>query len=277
MLNVTAKSLLAAIAISMAFTSCGDKDKEGAMALYQQSQEAVAARNFAGAVELLDTLNSRYPEQTAIRRDGLRVRAAAIEGMAIDSIATSSQALAEATLAVENLRGDFRHIEGYGGLDGYFIPKKAPQKVMTATGIQPRVSEKGLFYMVVNVQGKAIGLRSLEFLAGGESVVSSELSPMRVIKVEGSESASFNPEDLVGVGAWVKNHSGAMKVVMHGSKSNTSVKIDKDMRQQIVDCYDYSSAIQAQRLASIKREKFERMLATARDQLANLPAPQQQQ
>lgn len=274
MLNATIKSIAASVLAALAVVSCGDKDKAGATELFAQSEAAITAGNYAGAMTLLDTLNSRYAGQTDIRRQALRLRAEAMQGIAKDSIATVSRDLAEATLAVEMWSPKFTHITSSVGLDGYFLPKGVSDKMMTATGIQARVSEKGLFYIVVNVQGKAIGLNSLEFVDGAEQISSSRISSARVVSVEGSETASFNPEDLEGVGEWLKSHSGVSKVIIRGSKGNVTVKVDAKLRQELTECYQYSCALQAQRLASIKREKFERMLATARDQIANMQPEQ---
>ena len=275
MFSAISKTTLAAVLLALSLASCGNKERESAAALYADSEQAIATGNYSGALVMLDTLNSRFPEQTQIRKDALRLRAMAMEGLATDSISAGSEALAVATLRVEELRPGFRHVDSSVGLEGYFIPKDAPEKVMTTTGLQPRVSDKGFFYIVANVQGKAIGFSSLEFVAGALAISSSEISPARVVKVEGSESVSFNPEDLEGVGAWLVDNPGVSKAVLHGTKGSVTVKIDDKLRKQLVDCYLYSEALQAQRLASLKREKYERMLATARDQLANLPQPEE--
>ena len=274
MFNAINKTLLAALGLSLALASCSDKEREGAAALYSDADAAVKAGNYGGALVMLDTLNSRYAGQTEIRKDALRLRAMAMEGVATDSIAAGSRALAEATVRVEEWRPKFRHVDSSVGLEGYFLPVGVSEKVMTATGIQPRVSDKGFFYIVANVQGKSIGLQSIEFVDGAASVSSSSISPSRIIKVEGSESASFNPEELEGIGAWVADHPGTSKIVLRGSKGSADVKVNDKLRMQIVDCYEYSRALQAQRLASLRREKYERMLATARDQIANLPQPE---
>lgn len=271
MFNAINKMLLILSLSAFMLGSCGDKAKEGASQLYAESKAALESRNYQGALTLLDTLNTRYPDQTDIRRAALRLRASAMEGMAIDSISAGDAALAEATINLDALRPHFRHIDSSVGLDGYFLPEGVSDKVMTATGIQARVTDKGYFYIVANVQGRAIGLRSIELTDGSERISSSDVSSSRIVKVEGSESASFNPEDLVGVGAWLESHPKANKVILVGSKGNVNVKMDKKLRKEIVDCYLFSEALQAQRSASIKREKYERMLATARDQLANLP------
>ena len=271
MFNAINKTLLALSLSALMLCSCGDKAKEGASQLYAESNAALEARNYQGAITLLDTLNTRYPDQTEIRRAALRLRASAMEGMATDSISAGDAALAQATINLDALRPNFRHVDSSVGLDGYFLPNGVSDKVMTATGIQARVTDKGYFYIVANVQGRAIGLRAIELTDGSERVSSSDISSSRIVKVEGSESASFNPEDLVGVGAWLESHPKANKVILVGSKGNMSVKMDSKLRKEIVDCYLFSEALQVQRSASIKREKYERMLATARDQLANLP------
>ena len=271
MFNAINKTLLALSLSALMLCSCGDKAKEGASQLFAESNAALEARNYQGAITLLDTLNTRYPDQTEIRRAALRLRASAMEGMATDSISAGDAALAQATINLDALRPNFRHVDSSVGLDGYFLPNGVSDKVMTATGIQARVTDKGYFYIVANVQGRAIGLRAIELTDGSERVSSSDISSSRIVKVEGSESASFNPEDLVGVGAWLESHPKANKVILVGSKGNVSVKMDSKLRKEIVDCYLFSEALQAQRSASIKREKYERMLATARDQLANLP------
>ncbi len=276
MLNAINKTLIAAVvAAACSLAACSDKELDGAMALYQAAETGIGEARYSEALATLDTLNARYPEQTQVRRDALRLRALAMQGLALDSISAGSEALAAATIDREARDPEFRHVDSSVGLEGYFLPKGVDEKVMMGTCIQPRVSDKGFFYIVANVQGRSIGLRAIEFVDGAESASSADISPARIIRVEGSESASFNPEDLEGIGEWLLAHPGASKIVLKGSKSNASVKLDAKMRSQLVKCYEYSRALQAQRLARLKREKYERMLATARDQLANLPAPEQ--
>lgn len=271
--NKTLVSLLTSMVMLVAvgaLTSCSNADKENAQALLTQTEQQIEQKNYRDAIILLDTLNSRYPAQTQLRREGLRLRAVAMEGIAIDSIEAADRDLAVATLRLDSIRPLFKHITSSVGLDGYFIPQEATDQVMTSTGISPRVSEKGYFYLVANVQGKAIGLKAVSFVDGAGEITSSEISASRVVSVEGSETASFNPEDLEGVGEWLAQHSSATKCVLKGSKSNVNVKLTAKERNQLVACYQFACALQSQRLASIHREKYERMLATARDQLANL-------
>ena len=94
MFSAINKTLCAALLVGLA--ACGNADREGAVALLDESRSAVSSRNFVKAIELLDTINSRYRGQTEIRREALAVRAEAMEGIAMDSISAGDQALAEA-------------------------------------------------------------------------------------------------------------------------------------------------------------------------------------
>ena len=277
MYSAISKSLAAIVLSAMVIlSSCGNKDAKEASALLSQSQEAIDAHNYAGALTLLDTLNSRYPKQLDIRRSGLRLRALAMEGMAMDSIAVADSILAWATLNREEFQRNFKHIDSSVGLEGYFLPEGTSDKMMTETAIQARVSDKGYFYIVANVQGRAIGLKSITLSDGSEQISSSEISPPRVVKVEGSESASFNPEELEGIGVWLIRHPSCSKITFNGIKGDVSIKMSKSLYNEITACDGFSEAMQAQRRASIRREKFERMLATARDQLANMPVAEEE-
>ena len=256
------------------FSACGDSEKAGAIELYNQANEQIESHQYNAALILLDTLNSRYPKQTEIRRDALRLRAMAMEGTALDSIGPAEEALAEATIRVQETQPTMYHVDSNVGLEGYFLPKGVDSKMMTSTGIQARVSDKGLLYYVVNVQGKRIGLNSFAFVSGAEQAGSTEISPSRIISVEGSESASFNPEDTEGMAEWLQNHDRNVKVVFIGTKGRAEIKMSDKLRNEILACYRFSTALQDQRKASLRREKLERMLQVARDQMANLPAPQ---
>ncbi len=260
-----------ATAILVAAFACGNADRDSAKALLEESRQAVEKHDYNKAFELIDTLNVRYRAETEVRREALVLRAQAMEGMAIDSISAGDKALAEATIALDAFEGKFHHVDSNVGLDGYYLPEGVSDKVMTATGIQPRVSDDGHFYIVANVQGRSIGLESIEFSANGASVCSSVLSPSRVIAVEGSEIASFTPEDLEGVAQWLIANPDIARCVLHGSKGNIDVKLTPAVKKQLVECAEYSQAVQAKRLALVHREKYERMLAAARDQLANMP------
>lgn len=276
MLHAINKLSLSCAIFAMFLCSCGNNDKAGADALLAESQTAISNRQFAEAITLLDTLNARYPKQTAERRQGLQLRASAMEGLAMDSIAAGDQILATASMELERISPNFHHVAGPAGLEGYWLHKKAPESIMGSTTVQGRVSDEGYFYIVANVQGRSIGLSTITISDGGEYVTSESISPIRVVKVEGSETASFSPEEVAKIGAWLEAHPNATKLTINGSKGKADVKFTAALRSQLLQTYQYSRAMQDKHRATVHREKYERMLAAARDQLANLtPVPEQ--
>lgn len=245
-------------------------DKKEAGELYALSEEAIAAGHYEQALTLLDTLNARYPAQVEVRRNALGLRARAMEGLAIDSITEADARLAAATLAVDSLGQQFRHVAAPApGMDGFWLPKGVNERAMATTGIQARVSDDGYLYLVASLNGKRIGLKAIELRAGDASYTSEAISQARLVTVGNSESASFNQEELEGLGAWLKEHPGANKIVFIGSRRNHQAPLNAATRSELALCSEYAQALQAKRLASVLREKYERRLRTARDQMAN--------
>lgn len=267
------KSLFKIFAVALmgiGTVSCIGGAGKDAAALYSESEAQIACGNFAEAIEILDTLNARYPDQLAIRRNALGLRARAMEGLAMDSIAIADADLAAATIAEDSLKTRFRHIAAPApGMDGYWLPVGVSDRAMASTGIQARVNDDGYLYVVASLNGRRIHLHSIELKEGGESVRSGSISAARLITLGQSETASFNQEEVADFGPWLKAHPRANKIVFVGASKTAQANFTAAMRDELLLCYDYAMAIQARRLASIRREKYERMLAASRDQIAN--------
>lgn len=270
---ITTICTAALAAVIAAISSCGGHSREeAAHQLYGNIEGLIDTHNYTGALDLLDTLDTRYADLTALRRQALRLRVRAIEGQALDSISEGDTRLCAAKMAVDSLKEGFRFVESPVGLEGYYVEKGASDKVLNSTGIQPRITEDGLFYIVANIQGRNIDLESIVFTDGAENAVSSPAPASRLVSVEGSELLSFKPEEVTPVALWLKDHPGASKYVLKGSRSSIDMKLTPELRHSIVATATYALAMQELKMASVKREKFERRLQIARDQLANMPA-----
>lgn len=259
------------LAAATALWSCGDNSQEkAAQKLYADTETLIGEKNYTGALTLLDTLDTKFATQTTIRRKALALRVKAIEGQAIDSIAESDARLCRAQIAVDSLKDGFKYMKSNVGLEGYYIANSASDNVLNTTGIQARITEDGLFYIVANVQGRSIGINSLEFADGAETAATLPASPGRLVAVEGSELISFKPEEVSDGARWLKEHPGASAYTIVGSRAGITSKLTPKLYKEITGTFDYSQALRELKLASIKREKFERRLQIARDQLANL-------
>lgn len=269
--------IIAAAALGLAVCACGYKGAQGAQGLLESARSLSEAGSYNQALDSLDSLNTRYASQTAIRRDGLLLRAQIMEKIAIDSIEIASAELAEATLALDRSSAFVEHVDGPRGLEGYYLAKGHQPAITSATAVQPRVSDDGYFKMVANVSGKRIGLGYIRMQDGADSYTTREVSAARRINVANSETATFDPEELTGFGEWLAAHPSVNKLTLSGPRGHAEVRLTPELRQQIIACYEFARDTQRLHLARVHREKFERMLATSRQQIANLTQPDEEQ
>lgn len=266
-----ANKTIAAMMIAAALVSCGENNKEKAQALLDEASSLVERGDYGAAIEVIDTLDTRYAKEIDVRKQGLLCRARAVEGLAKDSIIAADDMLTHSIEQMEAREKDFEHIELPNGLDGYFIAKSIYEKnAMNKTGIQPRVEDsEGYFQLAVNIHGRKIGFERVSVNNGGNVVTTVAVNPGRLVTVEGSELVVLTQEEATPLVEALKANPGIDEYKLCGAKNSITVKLMSKMRDAIINSYDYAMSIQANRLAQIKREKFERQLQMARDQIAN--------
>lgn len=266
-----ANKTIAALMIAAALVSCGENNKEKAQALLDEASLLVERGDYGAAIEVIDTLDTRYAKEIDVRKQGLLCRARAVEGLAKDSIIAADDMLTHSIEQMEAREKDFEHIELPNGLDGYFIAKSIYEKnAMNKTGIQPRVEDsEGYFQLAVNIHGRKIGFERVSVNNGGNVVTTVAVNPGRLVTVEGSELVVLTQEEATPLVEALKANPGIDEYKLCGAKNSITVKLMSKMRDAIINSYDYAMSIQANRLAQIKREKFERQLQMARDQIAN--------
>lgn len=270
MFNAANKSI-AAVLIAAALVSCGENNKEKAQALLDEASSLVECGNYSAAIEVIDTLDCRYAKEIEVRKQGMLYRARAVEGLAKDSIIAADDMLTCSLQQIEVREKDFEHVELPNGIDGYFIAKSIYDKnAMNKTGIQPRVDDsEGYFQLAVNIHGRKIGFERVSVNDGGNVVTTVAVKPERLVSVEGSELVVLTQEEATPLVEALKANPAIDEYKLCGSKGTIPVKLTPKMREAIVGSYEYAMSLQASRLAQIKREKFERQLQMARDQIAN--------
>ena len=266
MYNAACKMVLG-VAVAGLMFSCGPSAQERhAAELLGEAQAKYDLKDYHASMTALDSLDARCAEVLDVRRKGMELRARNMEALTMVEIPRIDSMRCVAQLAVDSLAPHFVEITNNVGLESYYVPKGSEKEFGNVSGIQPRVSQEGLFYIAANVQGRRIGLRTLDF--GGAATKA--LAPDRVIEVEGSEIASYLPEDVEDVATWVLATSGPLSLDMVGEKGKVSVKIPAAGADRIRTAVHYADARQALRTANIRREQLERRLQIARDQAAAL-------
>lgn len=263
-----ANKLMAAALIAAAMVSCGESDKDKAQALVDEASALVERGDYSGAIAVVDTLDARYAREIAVRKAGLLCRARAVEGLTKDSIIAVDDLLARSLEEIGASENDYRYIEMPNGIDGYLIAKSIYDRdAMNKTCIQPRIDE--YFILAVNIRGRRIGFERITAGKGGQAVSTVAVNPSRMVTVEGSEMVTLTQEEAAPLVEYLMANPEVSECRLCGAKGSVDLKLTPAMRDAIVGSYRYALALQANRLAQIKREKFERQLQMARDQIAN--------
>ena len=113
--RIPALAVLAAAALA----SCGPGAEERAAAeLLGQAEALYDLKDYAGAIDSINSLDARYRGFTDLRRAGLRLRALATEALVKDSIEAVEPELARATIACDSLKALFEYtVPAAEGLD----------------------------------------------------------------------------------------------------------------------------------------------------------------
>ena len=264
--------LLAASLLALA--SCGgnaDKADEAGQALFEQASKALDDNNYEQARMLLDSLDSNCKDSVALRRQAMPLRAQAMEGLSMQLIPQADEAIANAMMQIDRLGKEM--VDAGDKSDPYVVPKAWPKRGdIKAEGVEPRVDRKGFFRLIVKSPGKIIGLNSVEFSGSGSSSVATRPLPSdRVAKVEGMELMSLSQEEFAPWAEWLVAHVGApMSMSLVGAKGRKDINVTADQASMLLAAWQYSQACQKLVEAQMERERLERQLKIARDQLARM-------
>lgn len=266
------KYLILLMAGALALGACKkeDPDLTAAQDLYDRASAAYAAGDAMLAKSLLDSIDLKYNDQLEVRRMAIKLRPKSIEKVTIQHIASTDSMLARATLDVAELEPLMKHIDG-GELEGYYVVADAynPQFINT-TGIEGRVNDDNLlYYMVAQNRGKPIGIRAIQLSSdhGQQQSQSIPEGSPRVDVVEGGEIATFLAEEVDELGRWASENTVNAATLL-GSKSNTKVRLSAKQAAALGTAWKFANAKHRERQARIVREKLERQLQIARDQIA---------
>lgn len=267
MLNVASK--ICAVAISLAtLLSCGNSNRDQATQLCEAAEQEVKAGRYEGAMMLLDTLDTKYASEVEVRRSAMKFRAMAVEGLTLRRITAVDDTLAYLKSISDQFDQRFDYVENPGkGLGGNYVAKSL---VKGKPELLPRINDEGYFTLSVKVDGRPIGFSYITFSDGSESVSTVPVSSSRLVKVENTEMTVLQQEDLTEAAQWLVLHPDANAYELVGANSVLKRKLTPELRDAIVETWQFAEAKQAYRLSLIEREKLERRLQLCRDQLANV-------
>lgn len=261
------KIISGAVAVStvaLSLYSCsGNVNDDAAKAeiMYERAQSALNGGNPRHCIELLDSLDSNYSAQSDVMKRSIALRPKALLGLTEEEIVVTDSVINTNKLLLDSLKPLMVHIE-IPGTEGYVIKQTAyDPDLMNKTGISPRVSENGEFYIVSSVN-PAAGLQHWSVSAVvGDMIATTDTviyDGALNFRMNNSEVITFTPAGSNEFGKLIAENIGLPVRVLFNSQNGHSISITLNASQVdgIATAYNYASAINDMRNATVNIERL---------------------
>lgn len=267
--------MAAAALLSGAATACkGANDNKGAEAriAFDKALNAYNSGNGHLCVELLDSLDRKYADDNDVMKQSIKLRPQALMlvnkgDMAVaDSIVNANKAL------LDSLKPLMVHID-VPGTEGYMIKSTSVDPgFMNRTGVSPRVSEIGEFYLVTSVN-PAGGLQHWSLTAAvGDMMATTDTVPYDGalnFRTNNSEVITFTPAGSDTIGSLIAQNPGLpVKILFNGQNGRShSITLNAGQIDGIATAYRYALAVNTMRDATVELERLNARQAALQKQI----------
>lgn len=264
------------LASALVWTACGPSEAEKkhneALALDAQIDSALAAGDNALALELIDTLNTRYRTELELRRASNAKHAQAVSGLSLSKIPEVELQISALQARCDSLEALFTSVQPASSLPPYLIYKGVSKDFMAKPCVQARVNtgQDALdvpYTLAVNA-GSNIGVNQLTVTSTSGSTFT-----MPAGSADGV-TASVTPENAQNLVDYLADNP-AEKVVnarIQGTKGNVTVKLT-DTDSKAITAAGVLATTRAQlRAAMVTSDKLNALIQTSRDQQARSSA-----
>lgn len=259
----------------MLLGSCNSESEaaRAARKLFEQAQAQNLAGEPAKALELLDSLQSDYKEETQWQREALKFRPTVMINLTQQAIIAVDDSIAMYEKQYGDIMPSMKLINDARLVEPYYVDAATynPQFFNT-TGLQPRVSEIGQLYFVSSVNPGGLKHTGFTLSCNGETIA---VGPVPYdgesnYRIDGSEVVTYSPDQSQPAGEFAANHAGqSVTLILTGGKSRQIKLTDKQLNA-IINCKTMSDAIVKARQLSFNKERLQRQLAIAQSQAERL-------
>lgn len=273
MCNVVNKAVTAAAALALVMTACNGKnaEKESAESLVATADSALNAGDYRLAIELLDTLQSKYPAQVESQRKGMHLRPLAMEKMAVAEMQMTDSLQAYYAHLQDSLMNYFTFVNNPELVEGYYVIKEsANSNLFNRTGVEARVSPDGGFYLISSLNARQVRHTSISLKGSAGEVSTSEVAydGDRNYRSGGTEMITFIGAECDTLGHFLTANPDKKVTLTFKGASNYSTPLSANDNRSITLAYQLGKAMEQSRSLSSKRDFLDRQLLLARDQAA---------
>lgn len=260
--------ILSALIVGMSFQGCSEKDDK-AGELLGQSQEALETGNYEEVLILLDSIDHTYPDAVEVRRKAMAIRPKAIENVTIKQLSVT-----DSLLAVEMSKGEAlcnKLVKIDNPIEPYMIGETEKGVVFSAVaGLHSRLSPDGMLFLTVT-NDKPCGAERVILISGDDRMESP------IIKVDGErnqllngrEVINFTPEESNDLSEFIIMHKNApVTLVFEGRRGSQKMNLSEVQEQAVHQTYETSRTLINCRVLNLEKQRLEKQLAVARNQIA---------
>ncbi|MDE6317284.1 MAG: hypothetical protein K2L73_02655 [Muribaculaceae bacterium] len=253
---------VAAAAWSLSSCKNGNDNKiSEAQTAFNQAQEAYNTGDARQCITLLDSLDRKYADDIEVMKQSMQLRPKALIIITEEDIAAADSTISANKAAIDSLKPLMTHID-VPGTEGYMLKSSAVDPAfMNKTGVSPRVSEIGEFYLVSSLN-PAGGLQHWSLSA----VVGDMIATTDTVRYDGalnfrtnnSEVITFTPAGSKSIGELVAFNPGLpVKILFNGQNGrNRSISLNAAQIDAIATAYRYATAVNDMRDATIELERL---------------------
>lgn len=277
MFNVRINTILLVTSVFLGtiISGCGSSESEEA----ENSPKNLVARidtllnegQYNMALELIDTLNIKYPGELELRKTTLLSRARAMEGLIRDSIPMVDSLMTSTAIEKDSLSNFFTQIS-VKGLEPYYVDKNIKNTNITGNnGVLPRLEGTDNHWTLTVSLPKGKNLTALQIVLNGDTV-NTVINGADARTVTGSTHSMIT---LAGdevqpiANCFNGKATGNIDLIAVCSNGNVKLRLSPAMQNAIWRTCRLSYITEQNRLARVKRELLERKLIVAQNQVAN--------
>lgn len=276
-ISAAAYAMLAvSLTFSLTLMSCGSKesaDKEAeARIVLEKAQSAFNRGDARECVELLDSLDSKFASESVVMKQSIALRPKALLAITDSDIALADSIVNTNRVLLDSLKPLMIHID-VPGTEGYLMKRTVVDPdFMNKTGVSPRVSEIGEFYIVSSVNPSGdLQHWSLSAVVG-DMIATTDTVPYDGtlnFRTNNSEVITFTPAGSESIGALVAENTALPVKILFNSQNGRSHSISLNAWQVdgIATAYNYAKAVNDMRNAAIDLERLNARRLTLQQQI----------
>lgn len=272
---MTVKTSFSTIAAALLIVACNSESEQArnARLVFEEAQAAYDSDLADQSLQLLDSLQTTYTTETQWLRKAMKLRPHVMKKAAEQRIAVIDDSIAIMAARLNEVQSHMLKINDSRLVEPFYVDKATYRAdFLNGTGIEPRVSDIGQFYIVSSINPGSN--HHTGFTAKAGDGTESTAGPVAYdgemnYRINNSEVVTYSPELSRAVGEMASLHPGAWSITFTGGTPRT-VKLTAAQVGGIAHCWEYASVREAGMRLTYDRERQLRIIDIADGQIERM-------